>query len=146
MLQRFEDFVTGIGVCYKYIQRIKSLEMTEFGLKGTHVMCIYFLRRHPDGLTAAQLCQLCAEDKAAISRTLAVLQEKELISVGEKKYRARLTLTENGEKLASRIDELVGEWVGYGGDGLTDEERAMFYSTLSKIAANLKGRLQHPDN
>ena len=76
MLQRFEDFVTGITVCYKYIQRIKSAEMTEFGLKGTHVMCLFFLHRHPEGLTAAQLCQLCAEDKAAISRSLAVLQEK----------------------------------------------------------------------
>ena len=42
MLQRFEDFVTGITVCYKYIQRIKSAEMTEFGLKGTHVMCLFF--------------------------------------------------------------------------------------------------------
>ena len=146
MLRRFEDFVSGIAVCYKYIQRIKSLEMTEFGLKGTHMMCIYFLHRHPEGLTAAQLCQLCAEDKAAISRTLASLQEKALISVGEKKYRARLTLTETGEKLGCRIDELVAEWVNCGGDGLTEEERTMFYSTLNKIADNLHERLECHEN
>jgi DNA-binding MarR family transcriptional regulator len=142
MLRRFEDFVSGIAVCHKYIQRIKNVEMTEFGLKGTHAMCIYCLHQYPQGLTAAQLCQLCAEDKAAISRTLAVLQERELISVGEKKYRARLMLTEMGEKLGSRIDELIEQWVSCGGDGLTDEERAMFYSTLDKIAANLKERLE----
>ena len=145
MLRRFEDFVSGISVCHKYIQRIKNVEMTEFGLKGTHTMCIYFLHRHPEGLTAAQLCQLCAEDKAAISRTLAVLQERELISVGEKKYRARLVLTEAGKQLGCRVDELIGQWVGCGGDGLTDEERAMFYSTLDKIASNLKERLERSE-
>ena len=145
MLRRFEDFVSGVAVCYKYIQRIKNVEMTEFGLKGTHAMCIYFLHRHPEGLTAAQLCQLCAEDKAAISRTLAILQERDLISVGEKKYRARLVLTEAGEKLGCRIDELIAHWVNCGGDGLTDEERAMFYSTLDKIASNLKERLERSE-
>jgi hypothetical protein len=75
MNRRFQSFVTGITVCYKYIQRIKTLEMTEFGLKGAHVMCLFFLHQNPEGLMAAQLCQLCAEDKAAISRTLAVLQQ-----------------------------------------------------------------------
>ena len=43
MLQRFQDFVTGITQCYRSIQKIKSTEMTEFGLKGTHVMCLFFL-------------------------------------------------------------------------------------------------------
>jgi hypothetical protein len=73
MIQRFDAFVSGITACYKYIQRIKSMEMTEFGLKGTHVMCLYYLRQNPAGLTASQLCGLCAEDKAAISRTVSEL-------------------------------------------------------------------------
>ena len=47
MIQRFDAFVSGITACYKYIQRIKSMEMTEFGLKGTHVMCLYYLRQIP---------------------------------------------------------------------------------------------------
>ena len=59
MLQRFETFVTGITTCYKCIQRIKSMEMTEFVLKGAHLMCLFFLHHNPEGLTAAQLCQLC---------------------------------------------------------------------------------------
>ena len=33
MIQRFDAFVSGITSCYKYIQRIKAMEMTEFGLK-----------------------------------------------------------------------------------------------------------------
>ena len=79
MLDRFHSFVAGIAECHRYIQRIKSAEMTEFGLKGTHVMCIFFLNRSADGLTAAQLSQQCGEDKAAISRTVAELERDYLL-------------------------------------------------------------------
>ena len=80
MIQRFDAFVSGITSCYKYIQRIKSLEMTEFGLKGTHVMCMYYLRQNPGGLTASQLCGLCAADTAALSRTVAELTSRGYIT------------------------------------------------------------------
>ena len=33
MNQRFDAFVTGITVCYKYIQRIKSAEVNDMGLR-----------------------------------------------------------------------------------------------------------------
>jgi DNA-binding MarR family transcriptional regulator len=137
MNQRFDAFVSGITACYKYIQRIKAMEMTEFGLKGTHVMCLYYLRQNPAGLTAAQLCGLCAEDKAAISRTLAVLQERGYIQAGEKKYRAPLRLTDAGENLARQMEGLIQHWVTFGGDDLTREEREIFYRVLGKIAARL---------
>ena len=138
MLQRFESFVTGITVCYKYIQKIKTMEMTEFGLKGAHVMCLFFLHHNPEGLTAAQLCQLCAEDKAAISRTIAFLQERGYIDAGEKKYRAQLHLTESGLEVARRVDCLIEQWVELGGDGLSAQERATFYRALELISANLR--------
>jgi len=141
MLQEFEDFVTGITVCYKFIQRIKTLEMTEFDLRGTHAMCMYFLQRHPEGLTASQLAQLCAEDKAAISRTLVTLQDRGYIRTGERKYRFPLQLTEAGKAIARQLDTLIQQWVGLGGDGLTDEERAVFYKALSHIAGNLQQKL-----
>lgn len=142
MIQRFQSFVTGITVCYKYIQRIKSMEMTEFGLKGAHAMCLFFLHQNPQGLTAAQLCQLCAEDKAAISRTLACLQKEGYLQTGEKKYRAVLCLTAKGEKVACQVDELVAQWVGFGGEGLTEEERSVFYRCLEHISGNLRESLE----
>ena len=137
MLQRFQDFVTGITQCYRSIQKIKSTEMTEFGLKGTHVMCLFFLGQHPEGLTATQLSQMCAEDKAAISRTLAVLQERGYIQAGEKKYRAPLRLTDAGEELARQMEGLIQHWVTFGGDDLTQEERETFYRALGKLATRL---------
>jgi len=141
LIQRFEDFVTGITVCHKYIQRIKSAEMTEFGLKGTHVMCLYFLNRS-GSLTAAQLCQLCGEDKAAISRTLAALQKEGYIASEPKKYRALLHLTESGRCVAQQVDGLIAQWVSFGGDGLTEEERTIFYRVLGHIAENLRTKIE----
>lgn len=141
MIQRFEAFVTGITTCYKYIQRIKSMEMTEFGLKGTHVMCVFFLYHNPEGLTAAQLCQLCGEDKAAISRTLATLLKEGYVESGERKYRALLRLTSKGLALARQVDALIAQWVSFGGAGLTEKERATFYKSLELISENLKESL-----
>ena len=71
MIHRFEQLTTGVSQIYKNIQRIKKLEMRSLGLKGTHVMCLYFLHSHAEGLTAADLCALCKENKAGISRILA---------------------------------------------------------------------------
>lgn len=143
MIQRFDAFVSGITSCYKYIQRIKSLEMTEFGLKGTHVMCMYYLRQNPGGLTASQLCGLCAEDKAAISRTVSELKSRGYITtLSEKAYRAMLTLTAAGQEIARKFDQLIESWVSIGGDGLSDEERTDFYRSLSAIAENLRTRIE----
>ena len=142
MIQRFASFVTGITVCHKYIQRIKSAEMTEFDLKGTHAMCLFFLHHQTEPLTAAQLCQLCEEDKAAISRTLSVLQSRGFIEIEDRRYRAQIRLTEAGAAIADRVDELVEQWVGFGGAGLTEEERTTFYSTLERIAENLRASLE----
>lgn len=145
MLHRFEEFVTGITECYRYIQRIKTAEMTELGLKGTHVMCLFYLNRSPKGLTAAQLCNLCGEDKAAVSRTVAELEKLGHVRCDlpeGKKYRVPLVLTDKGRQAAGCINGLVEQWVCAGGDGLTDEERTAFYTTLGKIAANLKEKVR----
>ncbi len=142
MIHRFESFVTGITVCYKYIQRIKSMEMVEFGLKGTHAMCLFYLLQNPDGLTAAQLSTLCGEDKAAISRTVSELRALDYIAQESgKNYRAPLLLTEKGQSIAQKVNALIASWVTAGGDGLTEQQRTDFYQSLSMIASNLKTKM-----
>ena len=54
MTDRFETFVLTINRIYRCIQRIKDREMEALGLKGSHVMCLFQLRQHPEGLTAAE--------------------------------------------------------------------------------------------
>ena len=143
MIQRFDAFVTGITVCYKYIQRIKSAEVTDMGLKGAHVMCMFYLKQHPEGLTASQLCALCAEDKAAVSRTVSFLKNEGYVcSEGPKNYRAVLRLTPAGQAVAGQFDDLIADWVTSGGSGLTDQERTDFYRGLSLIANNLRSKME----
>lgn len=143
MIHRFQDFLTGITVCYKYIQRIKNMEMTEFGLKGIHVSCLFYLHGNPDGLTAAQLCTLCAEDKATISRIVADLRGKGyILSGGEKNYRAPLLLSAAGHALAEKMEPVILSWVAVGGDGLTEQQRSAFYESLKLISSNLHNKLE----
>lgn len=106
-IDRFGLFVTSITQIYRHMQKIKQLEMTEFGLRGSHVMCVYNLSRHKNGLTPTELCTLCEEDKGAVSRTLSELKKLGYINYtpiifGEKKYRQKITLTEEGKKPPAR--------------------------------------------
>lgn len=71
MENRFETFTSLILQISRSIQRIKSLEMTEFHLQGVHAMCLFYLYRNPGGLTQGELARLCLEDKASVSRAVA---------------------------------------------------------------------------
>lgn len=68
MIRKFVKFVGEIDTLYKSIQKIKSNRMKEFGLGGTHAMCLCSLLQSERGLTAAELCKEIAIDKAAVSR------------------------------------------------------------------------------
>lgn len=142
MIQRFEKFTTGITRIYKSIQKIKKYKMSALGLKGTHVMCLHYLSRHPEGLTAARLCQFCSEDKAGISRILADLEQKNLIRYEQeenrKKYRAKALLTKDGLNESRKLTKLILRAVEAGGKGLSEKELEIFYHALSLIADNLE--------
>ena len=43
MTQRFEIFTGAISQIYRCIQKLKAAEMTELGLKGGHVSCLFQL-------------------------------------------------------------------------------------------------------
>ena len=113
------------------------------GLKGDQVMSMFHLKQHPEGLTASQLCTLCAEDKAAVSRTISFLKNEGFVtSEGPKNYRAVLKLTPAGQTVANQFDGLIADWVSSGGSGLTDQERSDFYRGLSLIANNLRSKME----
>ncbi len=91
-------------------------------------------------MTAANLCELCARDKAEVSRAMKAMEEKGLVSREHstaKGYRARITLTEQGRKMTFALRERIKLAVEKGGAGLTEEERDAFYNGLETISANL---------
>lgn len=141
MRERFEQFSYYISGIYRHVQKIERTEMERLGLKGPHVQCLLALRCNPGGLTSSRLCTICDKDKAAISRTLAELEQENLVTRefhNGNRYRAILKLTERGQMAASQVEERVTIAVEKAGEGLTDDQREVFYKALELIARNLQ--------
>ena len=141
MENRFETFTSFIQQINRSIQRIKSMEMTEFGLKGIHALCLFHLYRAPGRLTQAELTKLCAEDKATVSRALSELLDRGFVvdtQPGQaKKYNARLLLTDAGCTIAEQVERRVDRAVELASAGLTNEEREILYHCLQTVNENL---------
>ncbi len=140
MEKRFELFTTLIAQCSRYIKKIKTLEMAEFNLKSPHVSCLYYLYIN-NTLTATELCEICDEDKAFVSRTLDFLEKEKYIvckSKTEKRYKSPIYLTEKGKDVAKIIEEKIKKIVDKASIGLSEEDRKVFYSSLTLISNNLK--------
>ena len=140
METRYEAFSSAISCMYHDIQKIERTEMSGYGLKGPHAQCLLAMGRHPEGITAAQLCEVCEKDKAAISRILAELEQSGMVLRNTRngnRYRALLTLTEQGKAAAQTVVEKARMAVELAGKGLEDAERELFYRVLAKIAGNL---------
>ena len=140
MVSRYELFSSAISCIHHDIQKIERIEMAKYGLKGPHAQCLLALSHHPQGLTAARLCELCEKDKAASSRTLSELEHSGMIHREDRngtRYRASLTLTEQGRAAAEAVSEKARLAVELAGAGLEDDRREIFYQVLDLIAGNL---------
>ena len=140
MISKYETFSLAVSSLYHDIQKIERVEMAKFGLKGPHAQCLLAMDRYPGGVTAAQLCELCDKDKAAISRTVAELEESGMIAREDRngsRYRALLTLTERGIAAAKAVYDRAQVAVEQAGEGLTDAQREVFYRVMGMIAGNL---------
>lgn len=140
MTERFKRFTVLIAKINRNIKKIKNQEMAEYGLRGVHVTCLYYLYSR-DALTATELCELCEEDKATISRGLEFLEANGYIVCEArpgKRYKSALLLTEKGmeigEKIADKINLVLSEICA----DLTDEQRAEFYHHLTVISDSLE--------
>lgn len=141
MIERFEVFASSINRIYRCVQKIKSSKMTEFGLKGTQVMCLVSLMKNQEGFTSAELSNICMEDKGAISRAVSNLEEKGLVvfdeQAGKRRYRAKIRLTEEGRNAAGQIVKIIEKSMLQAGNGLSDDEIKIFYKGLDIISDNL---------
>ena len=140
MKQRFATFTVLINKISRNIRKIKNSEMAEYNLRSAHISCIYHLYSS-EGLTATDLCELCAEDKATISRALVYLETNGYLTgrpKSTKRYKSPLVLTpkgkEAGKNIAAKIDGVLDEI----SDGLTEKEREDFYRSLFIISDSLE--------
>lgn len=140
---RFEDFVGLVNALHKEIQRIKAAEAARLGFKGADVMCLYYLVKNPDGLTGSELARAADVSRAAMSRTIARLEEDGLVEVGDAgeatKYRVPVRLTARGSEVARPIGDIVGRVLDETGGTLAEAQRAQMYDSLNHILNRLRG-------
>ena len=138
MVSRFEQFASSIAAVYHYIQKIERAEMANFGMKGPHAQYLIAMVRYPQGITAAQLGKICDKDKAAVSRAVTELEQEGLIRrLDARTYRTPLVLTQKGAAAAAMVNKKASRAVEAAGQGLSDENRVIFYEALNLIASNL---------
>ena len=140
MQERFKNFTLLITKISRCIRKIKTEEMAEFNLKSTHVSCLYYLYTFRS-LTSKELCEVCDEDKAAISRSLVFLEKNgylEALEKDNKKYKRPIELTEKGRIAGKHIVERIDNILAISSEGVSEEERAILYRSLTKISENLQ--------
>ena len=140
MYERFKNFTVLIMKINRSIHKIKTEEMAEFNLKSPHVSCLYYLYKE-GALTAKELCDVCEEDKASLSRSLDYLESNGYVSCAssaKKRYKAPLTLTEKGREVGAQIAEKVDRVLDPASMGLSEEHRAIMYESLALVCENLE--------
>lgn len=140
MEERFKMFTVLITNVNRCIRKIKTEEMKDFNLKNCHVSCLYYLFK-AGPLTAKELCDICEEDKANISRAIKHLEEKEYLTCNSKtrkRYQCPIELTEKGRVIGAQINEKIDNILNIAGEGLSEEHRKIFYQSLLLINRNLQ--------
>lgn len=141
MVDRFERFSFAISEISRYWHKIAADEMEKYGLKGPHAVYFTTMYRYADGITATQLGELCSRDKSDVSRAISVMEKKGLAKkegINQNLYRAKLTLTDDGKKVAEHINEKARIAVEFVGKDLSEENRKNFYESLESIVYNLQ--------
>lgn len=141
MIGRYEQFTISISSAYQFLQKVEHNEMERYGLRGAYAQYLLAIYRNPEGITAAELAERCERDKAAVSRAVADMELQGFVRrelKNERGYRAKLMLTEEGREAAEYISRRCQLAVELAGQGVSDQDRAIMYATLERIAGNLQ--------
>ena len=141
MEERFRTFTVLIANISRCIRRIKTEEMSDLNLKSPHVSCLYYLYKFKNGLTATELCDICKEDKAAMSRSVEYLEKEGYITceaTTKKRYKSPFFLTEKGETAGEIVAQKIDNVLAGASIGLSEDDRLIFYRSLALISENLQ--------
>lgn len=140
MQSRYEQFSYMVSVINRHIQKLEHDEMIKFGYKGAFAQYLMAMRHYPEGITSAQLSEMCDKDKAAVSRVVTEMIGKGLVvrkAATDTMYRAKLTLSAEGEKVAEFVARRASAAIEAMGHELGEEHRKVLYATLELIADKL---------
>lgn len=141
MIERFERFSYAISEISRYWHRLATDEMEKYGLKGTHSVYLLAIARHPNGITAPQICEICGKDKSDVSRMMSIMEQKGLVTkeaVSRTRYGGKFYLTDTGKRAAEQVSKRASLAVELAGRDLSEETREALYASLGTITKNLR--------
>ena len=141
----FEAFNGMICYAVKHMERLKAEGMSEYGLSGTHTLCMRQLFQASEGLTRTELAQSCGVDRAQITRVIGELLAKGFVEErgGASNYRKKCALTEKGKEVTADINDRVERIIRFVSGSIPPERLAIFYETLGEICDNLEKAEQY---
>ena len=136
----FEAFNGLIGDAVKHLDRLKAKGMGDYGLSGTHTLCMRQMYHSPNGLTRTELAKRCGVDRAQITRVIGDLLTKELaLEIGSgSNYRKRCVLTDKGREITADINDRVSQILTFVSGSIPPDRLSVFYETLRQICQNLE--------
>ena len=138
MLHRFEQFTASISAIQRCIQKLERQEMEKYGCKGAYAQYLLALSRHPEGIRASQLSEICDINKAAVSRNLNEMEADGLIERIRKPTETAILLTDTGRKAVAYVQAQACAAVQAVGSSLPETERQTMYDSLEIISENLQ--------
>lgn len=136
----FEAFNALIGNAMKSLEKLKSKGMGDYGLSGTHTLCMRQMYESPQGLTRTELAHRCGVDRAQITRVIGELLAKDLVlEVGNgSNYRKKCVLTDKGRSITTDINDRVARILQFVSGDIPNDRLTVFYETLAEICVNLE--------
>lgn len=140
--ERFREFSGLVSRAEKALQRVKTENVKDYGLRGVHVSCLLALHERTEGLTAMELASVCGVDRAQISRVTAELRGLDLVCEASpgprRRYRGALELTEEGRAAAAEMAGIVDEKLQRVSGDIPPEELTVFYRVFGAIVERLE--------
>ncbi|MBQ8408652.1 MAG: hypothetical protein IJY39_07285 [Clostridia bacterium] len=123
----------------KCVDKIKSIKISEFGIRSAHFNCMMHIDLSSEGLTPTELSKDCGVDKAFVSRTTADLMKGGFIQTNQKfndgrKYRNKYILTEKGKEVIRETKALIEKYFSEISDKISEYEMKCFMRVMLAIS------------
>ena len=140
--ERFSRFIRNVDVVQKNIRKFRVANAEVFGIKSVHILWVYELYRHPEGMSAAELAAASMIDRSLISREIDELKKSGCVVIEDtgtrRAYNAKITLTEKGRRMAKAVGAAGLDIQKRADFGITEAELESFYRTFEKLSENLE--------
>ena len=137
-MDSFSSFALSLENITKCINKIKSIKISEFGIRAAHFNCMMHIDMSADGLTPTELSKDCGVDKAFVSRTTADLIKGGFIQTNQKfhdgrKYKNKYILTEKGREVIKETKAMIEKYFSDLSEKISEYEMSCFIRVILAI-------------